>query len=139
MSYYTDTVIPFIDSIILDNKSRVISNRHDFTVSQLSDVELGDCVMHLFEADDRALDALCQNHGQVAKCLMSTLRHNTTDEKLELANTLRDTLIDYYSESLSQLLDERICQFRIEYFTERGFASRRHADNGEHYWSRQHA
>lgn len=139
MSYYTDTVIPFIDSIILDNKARIIADRHDFTISQLSDLELSDCVMHLFEADDRALDALLQNHNQVTKCMMSTLRLNTTDEKLELANTLRDTLIDYYSDQLSTLLDERICEFRIEHFTSRGFSSRRHADNGETYWSRQHA
>lgn len=130
-----------VDNIILDHKDKILSARFDFGVNDLSSVELSECVNHYFIMDDCDLYSLTENKRiyEIEKCLRNNLRFNTLDEKIELANTLRDCMIEYYKDNLKSLIDERITDFRIDYFSAQGFVSHKYAENGETYWSKQHA
>lgn len=113
----------------------------ELSYNVLTDDEKSELAAKLWSEDDCDFSALSENImlNKITKSLFSTLIIGTTDTKIELADVLRDGLIDYYSTKSSELIDRAIIDYIDEDYTSKGFVKRSFADNGETYWSKQYA
>jgi hypothetical protein len=114
--------------------------KKDFSYHDLTDEEKEELAAILWSEYDYDYCVLSENvmHNKITSSLFSTLIIGTTDKKIELADILRDSIVDYFSKKSSELIEEVTQDYIDDYYHSAGFVKRRFADNGEIYWSKQY-
>lgn len=137
MTYYSKVLYPFVEKLVRENKT-TSSIGYTLNVCDLDECDQYLFAMHLIENDDRYLTCITENNNydSIIQTLFKLLKKDSTDEKLDFAEKIREEIICYYKQTMQKMIDDIIGWVEQEDFIGMGYINRHHVDNGERYWSR---
>lgn len=136
MSYYSKVLYPFVEKTIRIHNEPCRKSGYCLSVDELELSEQYEFTSHMIEYHKRDLNSIYDNdhHDDIVSSLLSALRSNSKDDKLNFSEFVMDKVFEFYKPRMQEIIDQAIGWVQQEDYDEIGYKPSHHKDNGETYW-----
>lgn len=137
MKYFDDTALVSHFDRFIDIHGKETSQGLTVNYDALDEIYKQQLASYFFERDDRNIFHFLEScEEEVGNKLIAVLSNPTVGNMAELAVLMCSELIIFYEIGVRNLLAERIAAAQQQEREEQGIKLRRHADNGEIYYTK---